>query len=323
MRTMLSAALAALMLAPAALAQTITIATGGDAGVYHTVMCPAIKGHVEKHSKAKVECQTSAGTPENIKRVREGKAMFALAQYDVLAAAYAADEAVQEEVVSVGNLGPEALFCVGLRQGGRVQSVRPLLDTEAPIKPFRIGTGNTESGTAAMWRFLQSRNKRLATNATMVNTPNYDLTAEISRLRSGVRDLTCFVQGPNPTNDRIKEVLATSDVAFVGIDSPELAGYEINNARPYVVAPAQIKGGFRAAVMPDAGDTLTTLQTRVTVIYSDAKVPPAVSKLIKAAVLDPKLLPSNSPSAIAKDQLSRSLEGAGSAVRDALKGWLD
>lgn len=305
-------------------AQEITIATASEAGVYNTVMCPAIVKHVSEATKgkAKVKCLPSEGTGANIEAVRTGKVQFALAQFDVLAAAYAKDEMIQESVISVGNLGPEALFCVGSTTG-RVQTAKPLFDTESPGKKYRIGVGNPNGGTAAMWTFLQSQNKRLGANAMLVNTSNYDLTAEISRLRSGVRDLTCFVQGPNPQNERIKEVLATSDVAFVGIDATELAGYEINNARPYVVAPAQVKGGFRAALMPDAADTLTTLQTRVTVIYSDAKVPPPVSKLIKAAVLDPKLLPSNSPSAIAKDQLTRSLTGAGSAVRDAFKGWLE
>ena len=306
---------------------TIRISTGGESGAYHRVVCAAIKQHVESRNagRFRVECITSAGSGHNLERVEKGEVQAGLMQFDVLAAAYAARRELQEKIASIGNLGPEALWCVG-GKNGRVKTVKPLVDSEKPDKPYRVLVGPETSGTALTWNFLHSQSKELRANVELVTVPNFNHSTAYGRVRSGIYDLVCFVQAPNPANERITEVVNSDDLQFVPMNDPNWTGYQINGNAPYVILPAQFKGPFTVAAVRGTDDAnVLTIHTRATLILNDTAMPPAMFNVLKAAVVDPELLPATSASGIAQRKFHTLLAGTRSAAGSSwnyLKGFL-
>lgn len=305
----------------------IRISTGGESGAYHSVICAAIKQHVESRNAGRltVECVSSAGSGQNLERVEKGEVQAGLMQFDVLAAAYAARRDLQEKVASIGNLGPEALWCVAAKNG-RVKTAKPLMDTEKPEKPFRVLVGPETSGTALTMKFLLSQSKELRANVELVHIPQFNHSTAFGRLRSGIYDLVCFVQAPNPANERITEVVNSDDLMFVPMNDPNWTGYQINGSAPYVILPAQFKGAFTVAAVRGADDAnVLTIHTRATLILNDTTMPPAMFNALKAAVLDPNLLPATSASGIAQRKFFTLLDGTKAAAGSSwnfLKGFL-
>lgn len=306
---------------------TIRISTGGESGAYHSVVCAAIKQHIESRQagRFRVECVTSAGSGQNLERVEKGEVQAGLMQFDVLSAAYAARSELQEKIAAIGNLGPEALWCVGAKNG-RVKTVKPLMDTEKPEKPYRIVVGPETSGTALTWNFLRNQSKELRANVELVTLPVFNHTTAYGRVRAGIYDLVCFVQAPNPANERITEVVNSDDLFFVPMNDPNWTGYQINGNAPYVIVPAQFKGPFTVAAVRGADDAnVLTIHTRATLILNDTTMPPAMFNALKAAVLDPELLPASSASGIAQRKFYTLLAGTRSAAGSSwsyLKGFL-
>lgn len=305
----------------------IKISSGGESGAYHSVICAAIRTHVETRNpgKFRVECVPSAGSGQNLDRVDKGEVQAGLIQFDVLSAAYAARKELQEKIASIGNLGPEALWCVAAKNG-RVKTVKPLVDTEKPEKPFRILVGPESSGTALTWNFLRSQSKELRANVELITIPQFNHSTAYGRLRSGIYDLVCFVQSPNPANERITEVANTDDLLFVPMNDPNWTGYQINGSAPYVILPAQFKGPFTVAAVRGSDDAnVQTIHTRATLILNDTTMPPAMFNALKAAVLDPELLPATSASGIAQRKFYTLLNGTKAAAGSSwnyLKGFL-
>ncbi len=306
---------------------TIRISTGGESGAYHSVVCAAIKQHVEGRNpgRFRVECISSAGSGQNLERVEKGEVQAGLMQFDVLSAAYASRPDLQEKIASIGNLGPEALWCVGAKNG-RVKSAKPLMDTEKPEKPYRIVVGPETSGTALTWNFLRAQSKELRANVELVTLPVFNHTTAYGRVRAGIYDLVCFVQTPNPANERITEVATSDDLVFVPMNDPNWTGYQINGSAPYVILPAQFKGAFTVAAVRGSDDaSVSTIHTRATLILNDTTMPPAMFNALKAAVLDPELLPATSASGIAQRKFYTLLSGTRTAAGTGwsyLKGFL-
>lgn len=313
--------------APAGGPATIRISTGGESGAYHSVVCAAIKQHVESRNpgRFRVDCISSAGSGQNLERVEKGEVQAGLMQFDVLSAAYASRPDLQEKIASIGNLGPEALWCVGAKNG-RVKSVKPLMDTEKPDKPYRIVVGPETSGTALTWNFLRSQSKELRANVELVTLPVFNHTTAYGRVRAGIYDLVCFVQAPNPANERIAEVATSDDLQFVPMNDTNWTGYQINGSAPYVILPAQFKGPFTVSAVRGSDDAnVSTIHTRATLILNDTTMPPAMFNALKAAVLDPELLPATSASGIAQRKFYTLLSGTRSAAGSGwsyLKGFL-
>ncbi len=302
----------------AAAQEKIKIGTGGPSGVYHTVICPAIAEKVKKHAlnsggKFAVECLTSAGTGENIDKVKSGEFHAGLAQFDVLGYRYSEEKDLDETVVPIGSIAPEAMFCVAAKSG-RIKSADQLVDSVPPAKKFVISVGSESSGTALSWQFLMKNDRRLTANVELKFVKDFKHEIEFGRLHSGSRDLVCFMQTPSPDNERIKDVISSPDLQFVAMSRPEWAAYQINNLAAYAIMPAQIKGAMSMAV--SAVDTsVSTIHTKSTLILNPDNVKGDMFKVVNDAVRSNDLLPPKSPAGMAAAQARSFFSGVTDRVR--------
>lgn len=280
-------------------AADITIGTGGETGVYHTVICgQGLKPRLEQAGH-RVTCQTSNGTGQNLQNVLDNKVTAALGQFDNYALRGATDESFADAVLPFGTVGVEALLCAG-RKGGRVTSWATLADKEKPEKPYRIEVGPEDSGTAGTWKFLHSKFPTVAANTTLVTSTPFNLETAFSRLRASQRDLVCMVMVPDPSNERIQMV--TNDLFFVPIDDPALEQLSIGGNPVYTVLPAPIGGDWMTALTGKT-PTVRTIHMSAVLFFNGDKIDRTAQKSLGAVVRAGDLLPDNSPLGFATKKL--------------------
>lgn len=285
-----------LALGSSAFAADAVMATASEGGAYNKKICPAIAAHVAK-AGINLTCQPSKGSGENFENVRAGKVVLALGQLDIsgLKQMELQKQSGKEDesMGTVGFIVPEALFCVA-KKGGRMPTANAwtvLNDSETPKQLFVISTYSAASGPSGTLNFLAANFANFKRNVEIRNLDNFKFDVELGRLRGGSRDLVCFMNMPNPDDERIQTAVAADDLFFVPFDSPMLATIQINGRPAYHIMDAPISGGMMSFIT--GGKTVRTIGTGATVYMNVDNIPDNLYKAVVAALRDDKLLASD------------------------------
>ncbi len=302
-------ALCGLFFGTGAYAADAEMLTASEGGAYNRQLCPAI---AQKLAAAgyNLKCTPSAGSGQNFDDVLSGKAVLALGQTDVSGLKLIEDAAkggnAAEAIGLVGFIVPEGLFCVA-KTGGRVATANAwngLNDSEKPDKLYAISTQGEKSGTVGTLNFLRKSFPNFGKNTELKPQDAFKFDVELGRLRTGLRDMVCFVAMPNPEDEKIQTVMASNDLFFVPFDSPMLATIQINGRPAYQIMDAPLTGGFIGL----AGKKLKTIHTGVTVYMNVDKIDEKLYKAVVAALRTPDLLPKGNLATLAS--WSDSMMGA-------------
>jgi TRAP transporter TAXI family solute receptor len=294
MRKLLLSSMLLLVITPTLYAEEIQIGAGGATGEYTNTIVPAIDTALKKQGMS-AKAVISAGSQENIDKVMSGEFQAGLSQLDVAALNMTKEKDPDENLILLGKIAPEALFCA-TKKDGKIKSYADLTDKQA--QPLKISVGGEKSGTAKTFAYLMKLDADLK---AVEFSDKEDVDAELDRLASGRRDLVCFVMMPNPDNARIKRVMESSDLAFINIDKPVFSQAEVGGVKVYNIAEVPVSGGFFGLNQKK----IKTLVTWTGVVVNTAKTPKEVQKLLREVVSKPDLLPATSIAAQAKGMMDK------------------
>lgn len=294
MKKWLLSSLIILSLSPNVHAAEIQIGAGGASGEYTNTIVPAISEALKKQGMS-AKAIVSAGSQENIDKVMSGEFQAGLSQLDVAALNMTKEKDPDENLILMGKISPEALFCAA-KKDGKLKSYADLTDKQE--HPLKISVGGEKSGTAKTFAYLMKSDPDLK---AVEFSDKEDVDAELDRLASGRRDLVCFVMMPNPDNARIKRVMESSDLAFISIDKPVFAQAEVGGVKVYNIAEVPVSGGFFGLNQKK----IKTLVTWTGIVVNTAKTPKDVQKALRDVVNKPDLLPATSVAAQAKGMMDK------------------
>lgn len=294
MRKLLLSSMLLLVITPTLYAEEIQIGAGGATGEYTNTIVPAIDTALKKQGMS-AKAVISAGSQENIDKVMSGEFQAGLSQLDVAALNMTKEKDPDENLILLGKIAPEALFCAA-KKDGKIKSYADLTDKQE--QPLKISVGGEKSGTAKTFAYLMKLDADLK---AVEFSDKEDVDAELDRLASGRRDLVCFVMMPNPDNARIKRVMESSDLAFINIDKPVFSKAEVGGVKVYNIAEVPVSGGFFGLNQKK----IKTLVTWTGVVVNTAKTPKEVQKLLREVISKPDLLPATSIAAQAKGMMDK------------------
>ena len=294
MKKLLLSSLMLLAITPPLLAAEIQIGAGGASGEYTNTIVPAISEALKKQGMS-AKAVVSAGSQENIDKVMSGEFQVGLSQLDVAALNMTKEKDPDENLILMGKISPEALFCA-VKKDGKIKSYADLTDKQE--QPLKVSVGGEKSGTAKTFSYIMKLDPDLK---AIEFSDKEDVDAELDRLASGRRDLVCFVMMPNPDNTRIKRVMESQDLAFISIDKPIFTKAEVSGVKVYNIAEVPVSGGFFGLNQKK----IKTLVTWTGVVVNTAKTPKDVQKALRDIVGKPDLLPATSIAAQAKGMMDK------------------
>ena len=294
MKKLLLSSLMLLAMTPSLHAAEIQIGAGGATGEYTNTIVPAISEALKKQGMS-AKAVVSAGSQENIDKVMAGEFQAGLSQLDVAALNMTKEKDPDENLILMGKIAPEALFCA-VKKDGKIKSYADLTDKQE--QPLKVAVGGEKSGTAKTFSYIMKLDPDLK---AIEFSDKEDVDAELDRLASGRRDLVCFVMMPNPDNARIKRVMESEDLAFITIDKPIFTTAEVNGMKVYNIAEVPISGGFFGLNQKK----IKTLVTWTGVVVNTAKTPKDVQKALRDIVSKSDLLPATSVAAQAKGMMDK------------------
>lgn len=273
--------------APKMLAE-IKIGAGNETGEYFKTIVPAISKALESHGY-KASAVVSAGSQENIDKVSAGELQAGLSQLDVAALNMTKEKDPDEELLIMGRISPEALFCA-VKKDGKIKSYADLTDTQKAA-PVKVTVSGEKSGTAKTLEYLMSldANLQTANKGLELTYTSENIKDELLRLASGNRDMVCFVMAPNPENEVIKAVSTNKDLTFLSFDRDELAKKaKVGELQVYDImeVPSGSKWGLTTK--------LKTLVTWVGVVVNVKKADPKLVTALRSTVMKDDLLPNDS-----------------------------
>ena len=297
-----------------ALAATTPMSAGSSSGGYTNRICPAIAAHVRTSTNGSesISCKTSDGTGMNFDNALTGDPVLGLGQLDVIALKYMEKEDSDEIIGTLGFIDVEALHCVA-KKGGRIpegSNAWPILnDEEHPEKPFVISTAGEASGSAGTIKYLRTSFGDFEKSTKHKMRKKFKFESEMGRLRSGKRDMVCFVTSPNPSDANIESVVTSRDLFFVELSSPELATLQIDGNPVYEIQEVPVSGGMKALI--GFGKKVKTITTGVTVIINEDEAEDGIYGAIVKAVRDPNLIPAKT---LAEKLVRKMREAKGAAI---------
>jgi len=273
---------------PATLTVEIQMGAGNELGEYYKTIVPSISKALAQHGYT-AKAVISAGSQENIDKVMAGELQAGLSQLDVAALNMSNEKDPNEELLMMGRISPEALFCA-VKKDGKIKSYADLTDKQktATIKVTVMGE---KSGTAKTLEYLMSLDSALATankGLELVYTTD-NIKDELLRLASGNREMVCFVMAPNLENETIKAVSTNKDLMFLSFDREELAKKaRVGELQVYDImeVPSGSKWGLTTK--------LKTLVTWVSVVVNVKKADPRLVTALRSVVMKDDLLPDDS-----------------------------
>jgi TRAP-type uncharacterized transport system substrate-binding protein len=293
-KKLLLSSLMLLAMSPSLHAAEIQIGAGGASGEYTNTIVPAINEALQKQGMS-AKAVVSAGSQENIDKVMAGEFQAGLSQLDVAALNMTKEKDPDENLILMGKISPEALFCA-VKKDGKIKSYADLTDKQE--QPLKVAVGGEKSGTAKTFSYMMKLDSDLK---AIEFSDKEDIDAELDRLASGRRDLVCFVMMPNPDNARIKRVMESADLAFITIDKPVFTTAEVNGMKVYNIAEVPVTGGFFGLNQKK----IKTLVTWTGVVVNTAKTSKDVQKALRDVVSKPDLLPATSVAAQAKSMMDK------------------
>ena len=167
-----------LLLCPAmpSFAGELLMATGGEAGVYHKIGTYFLPKQLD--GTLKVTCQTTQGSVENIKLLKEGKVQAAMLQMDALIM----NPDLEVEIVGVTHQEYVHLIT---RADGDIKSITDLK------KNHKIAVGRADSGTQVTWSSFCKEDASYKEIATLPLSG----TIAMSKLSAGEVDAILMVSG--------------------------------------------------------------------------------------------------------------------------------
>jgi len=296
----LAAVTSTLFVSPVLAASTIQMMTGSAKGSYNTVICPAIANHKAVINEGiTVDCVPSNGSGANFDAVLEnGATTVGLSQLDVYArkliAAIAIDEDAEEAMGNIGFIAPEALFCAASKRGRIPEGPggwNILADEEPADKQFVISTYAEDSGSAGTIDFIRGEVSEFGASSKMKYKPKLKFEAEMGRLTSGKRDMTCFVSFANPKDKKIAGIEGSDDHFFVEFSAPVLKTLKIGEMPAYQVSEVPLTGSVFNLI--GGGAKVKTLTTGITLVMNVDEIDTPVYDALVSAVTDPELLPAD------------------------------
>ncbi|GAA2245414.1 hypothetical protein GCM10010145_10290 [Streptomyces ruber] len=250
---------------------TITISTGTEKGVYHEYGNRLRNAIHEDMPGLKVELRPSEGSQENVKRVADGGADFAIAAADAVEAYRQNRQPGHERLRGIARLYDDYVQLVVSRASG----IEEIKDLEGK----RVGVGPDDSGV----RLIADRVLRAAgLDPRQDVVPEADSIAEgPERLRSGGID-AFFWSGGLPT-DGLEKLVESDDFRFVEIDAATVDSLHEQD---------DVFGHYRSSVMPaDAygsgrpGHPIQTL-TVANLLITRADVDPRLTEWLTRTVIN-------------------------------------
>lgn len=253
MKSLLLASCALAALTTGAMAQK-AIYSGGVNGAYYKTFCPPLVPALKNAQFNGYQCQTSAGTVENIDQVLKTPTAIGLVQLDVYARTVAEKAEVGTKTVVIRQLACEGVWVV--TKNPRIKDYGDVLGLARRLQ-FVLPPEN--SGSAATFKFMQTldadgigraRNIRYSKDATSVIN-------EVAASTDGAVGL--FVQFADPENGNIK-LMQEKGLTVIPVVSRELIQAKVGGQDVYQVQTFQLVSGFFA------GKEATTACTPVAII---------------------------------------------------------
>jgi len=266
----------------------IKMGAGNELGEYYKTVVPAISKALAQFNYS-AKAVVSAGSQENIDKVKSGEFQAGLSQLDVAALNMTKEKDPEEALLMMGRISPEALFCA-VKKDGKIKSYADLTDKQK-ASAIKVTVVGEKSGTAKTLEYLMSLDPALSTankGLELVYTTE-GIKDELLRLASGNREMVCFVMAPNLENETIKAVSTNKDLMFLSFDREELAKKaRVGELQVYDImeVPAGSKWGLTTK--------LKTLVTWVSVVVNVKTADPKLVIALRSVVTKEDLLPNDS-----------------------------
>jgi len=233
-------------------AKATQIHTGGASGAYHSVFCPLLKQKIGSIS-TDYSCVSSAGSSENIGRIKRNPSHFGFAQLDAFVLESPAHGgAGQFHIVRSGDVR-ECVFAVTrnrtLTNFGQIAVAADQLQFIMPP---------VDSGSMRTFEYLQKLDPDglgRAGNGNITNALNAD--DAIKETLSHENAVTFFVQFPDPDNKRFK-MIRDLDGHIIPVVDRALLGIKINDDNVYSVQETDIR---QKHLLPALGTKVVTACT--------------------------------------------------------------
>jgi len=266
----------------------VKIGAGSETGEYFQTVVPAISKALAQYGY-RATAVVSAGSQENIDKVKSGELHAGLSQLDVAALNVTKEKNYQGDLLFLGRIAPEALFCA-VKKEGSIKNYVDLTDTQktAAIKVTVMGE---KSGTAATLTYLMMLDPSLTTanKGLELVYSTETIKDELQRLTSGNREMVCFMMMPNPENETIKLVSGNADLMFLSFDNEIL----MKKAK---VGELQVYDIMDVTSASNWGLTtkLKTLVTWMSVVVNVKKADPKLVNALRDVTMKTDLLPDGS-----------------------------
>ncbi len=243
------------------------IYTGGKTGSYFTVFGPLLKDVLSKQF-FRYDLVQSAGSIENIKQVAAAPASLALVQTDVLADEVAQKPDLAGKIVVIrSDVASECAFAV--TAASNAERLTNWGDVESFGRRLKLITGPADSGSAATLTFIKSLSDTLK-DVPVTNAESVD--AAIDAVAKGKADVAFFVQFPDPSNARFKQI-GDAKLAYVPVVNRALLRQTAKDSPAYVATEVKVTGPGIAALR---GSTkITTVCTPIAYISGNPDLLPA------------------------------------------------
>ena len=242
------------------------IYTGGKTGSYFTVFGPLLKDVLGKQF-FRYELVESAGSAENINQVATSPTSLALVQTDILSAELAAKPDLASKVVVVRNdVANECAFAVAAAGNTALTNWG---DIESFGRRLKLVTGPVGSGSAATLAFLKSLSDTLK-DAPVTNAASVD--AAIDEVAKGKADVAFFVQFPDTSNPRFKQV-NDAKLTYIPVINRAILRQTAKDAPAYVATEVKVTAPGFASLR--GGSKITTVCTPIAYLAGNPEVLPA------------------------------------------------
>lgn len=313
MKKLLRLSLGALLLSSAAYAQTLTLGTGSETGLYFVVgnaICQAVN---KEDQNTRCQALASEASLDNLQKIAQGQLNMGIVQSDWQYHAYHGTAAFEgnknEKLRAVFSIYPEA-FTLVARQDSSVQQLEDLAGK-------RVNIGVDGSGTQATMRVLmKAKNWTDSSFKEALTLP----PAEISAALCGKQiDVASYNVG-HP-NSAIKETAQNCDIRFIAVQGDLVDA--LTATYPYY-AKAQIP----ANSYPNQPQAVDSFGVYATLVTSSEVSEEAVYQTVKAVFENFDRFKKSHPAfahldeqAMIKNALSAPLHaGAEKYYRE--RGWL-
>lgn len=266
----------------------VKIGAGSETGEYFKTVVPAISKALATYGY-KATPVVSAGSQENIDKVKSGELHAGLSQLDVAALNAIGEKNSQDEMLFLGRIAPEALFCA-VKTTGNIKNYVDLTDKQK-TEAIKVTVMGEKSGTAATLAYLMTLDPALSTSNKGLELvySNETIKDELQRLTAGNREMVCFVTVPNADNETIKLVSGNKDLMFLSFDNEDLMKKaKIGDIQVYDIM--DVASGSHWGLTTK----LKTLVTWMSLVVNVKKLDPKLLSALRSVTMKADLLPDDS-----------------------------